>query len=93
MQEAVDFWLISFYLIGCNPIDLFFSEKPQDGNLNYARRKTGSHYSILIPPEAQPLISKYEGRRHLLQFCELNPDYDIFKDRVTTDLGFARKEL
>lgn len=66
-EIAHDVFLLSFYFIGMNTIDLFNAEASaiSGGRLTYkrsktkTRRKDEAQISIRIEPEAEPLIEKY----------------------------------
>lgn len=76
-QEYRDMFMLMFYLIGINSVDLLTARPDQlrDGRLEYDRRKTGTPYSIKVEPEAMALIQKYRGKRFLLSPCERYKDY------------------
>lgn len=59
-----DYFLLMFYLIGINTVDLLMARKDWiiNGRLEYVRQKTHKCYSIKIEPEAQKLIDKYAGK-------------------------------
>lgn len=63
-----DYFLLSFYLIGINMIDLLLAKKTQvsDGRLDYIRSKTSKKYSVKIEPEAEALLKKYAGKGEYL---------------------------
>ncbi len=67
-----DAFILSFLLVGINPVDLknLGKESVTDGRLQYRRSKTGKNYSIKIEPEAQAIIDRYPGKTHLLSFGE-----------------------
>lgn len=67
-----DAFMLSFYLIGINMADMLALPKGciVNGRLHYKRAKTGKNYSIKIEPEAQAIIDKYPGKKHLLSFGE-----------------------
>ena len=75
---ARDVFLLSFYLIGMNSVDLFNCPPIKDGRITYERTKTKTRrddralISIAIPEEALPLIEKYKGHRdtRAFNFCE-----------------------
>lgn len=72
-EEARDLFMLSFYLLGVNMIDLVTAEKSQieRGRFYYTRAKTKKPYSIKIFPEAQGIIDKYKGENGcLLRFIE-----------------------
>lgn len=67
-----DIFMLMFYLIGINAVDLFEAKKSQvrNGRLEYRRAKTNKLYSIKIEPEAQEIIDRYAGKEYLLNFME-----------------------
>jgi hypothetical protein len=76
MAIARDMFMLTFYLIGINTIDLFWSKGIENGRINYTRAKTASKnarmYSIKVEPEALELIEKYKGEKYLLMFADNN---------------------
>ena len=78
-----DLFMLSFYLIGINPVDLL-ELKPEDycnGRIEYKRSKTGTLYSVKVFPEADVLIKRYYGEKYLLDFMENYTDYRDFVHR------------
>lgn len=67
-----DIFMLMFYLMGINAIDLFEAKHSQvrNGRLEYRRAKTGKLYSIKIQPEAQEILDRYKGKTYLLRFME-----------------------
>lgn len=67
-EEYRDMFMLMFYLIGINSVDLFSASAAQlvNGRLEYTRQKTHKLYSIKVEPEAMALIKKYRGENHLL---------------------------
>lgn len=65
-----DMFMLSFYLIGMNPVDMYKSDKPVDGRLLYKRSKTGGLFDIKVEPEAEALIRKHKGSRRMLDISE-----------------------
>ena len=63
-----DYFMLLFYLIGINCIDLLTAKKNNiiNGRLEYDRKKTHKHYSIKIEPEAQAIIDKHLGQGEYL---------------------------
>jgi integrase len=95
MTLAKDLWLLSFYLIGVNPKDLFFCGKPIEGRIKFLRSKTGRPYDIKVYPEAEAIIDKYAGQSHLLRFVEDGEDFESWFHNlehaarlIKQDLGF-----
>lgn len=83
-EVARDVFLLSFYFIGMNTVDLFNVEAGAifDGRLTYkrsktkTRRKDEAQISIRIEPEAAPLVEKYRdpsGKR-LFRFHTMYAD-------------------
>lgn len=65
-EYARDMFMLSFYLIGINLVDLYSAEPVEDGRLGYRRSKTHRLYDIKVEPEAAELISKYRGDGRLV---------------------------
>lgn len=78
-KRYVELFLLMVYLCGINATDLFhLTRKNLDtGRIVYRRSKTGKIISIAVPPEAQVLLDKYRGRKHLLFVMD---DYSNYKD-------------
>lgn len=67
-EEYRDMFMLQFYLIGINLVDLL-TAKPEDivdSRFEYRRDKTHKLYSIKIEPEAMAIINKYRGEKYLL---------------------------
>lgn len=80
VQRYVDFFKLTFLLIGINTVDLLAC-KPEDyeeGRLVYQRAKTGRWYNIKVEPEAAELIEKYRGTERLVNFGENLKNYHTF---------------
>lgn len=69
-EFAQDLFMLMFYLIGIESVDLFNLPKAINGRIFYDRFKTGKQYSINIEPPAHEIINKYAGEKHLLSFPE-----------------------
>ena len=87
-QKYLDYFKLTFYLIGINPVDLCNCKKEdiKDGRLIYKRRKTGKLYSIKIEKEAQDIIEKYNGEKLLVNFSERMTNYKTFVSRANKAL-------
>jgi integrase len=83
---ARDFWMLSFFLCGINPVDLFHLKKPDsEGRITFIRTKMSkkNHETIKlkIQPEAQEIIDRYksaDASQFLLKFESSYLDYDNF---------------
>lgn len=71
-EEYRDMFMLMFYLIGINAVDLFNAKPEQlvNGRLEYIRSKTGKQYSIKVEPEAMAIINKYRGEKFLISPCD-----------------------
>lgn len=86
-----DIFMLMFYMIGINAIDLFHAKESDvvDCRLEYKRSKTGKLYSVLIQPEAQAIIDRYRGKNYLLNVLD---DYKNYKDFLHR-MGDALKDI
>lgn len=66
-KEYQDIFMLMFYLIGINAIDLFNLKQIVDGRIEYKREKTGKLYSIKVEPEAMEILNRYKGNNFLLK--------------------------
>lgn len=92
-----DTYLLMFYLLGINIIDLCFArwENIIDGRLEYTRAKTHKLYSVWIPPEAWEIINRYRGREYVLEFMDGRASYKSFAKALNENLqqiGWVRRE-
>lgn len=87
-QEAEyrDMFLLTFYLIGINTVDLSEVETLHNGRLEYKRAKTGKSYSIKVEPEAQYIIDKYAGARKLLEPFERYKYYRDYNHKLNDSM-------
>jgi hypothetical protein len=65
-KRYVDFFEVSFLLIGMNTEDLVHATDIVDGRLEYRRAKTGRPYSIKVEPECLEVIDRIRGKDWLL---------------------------
>ncbi|MDR3132849.1 MAG: site-specific integrase [Prevotellaceae bacterium] len=71
-ELAHDIFMLSFYLIGMNSVDLLVCSAPVNGWITYNRSKTThrrddkAEFSLRIPPEAVPILGKYKDNVQLL---------------------------
>lgn len=87
-RQYRDIFMLMFYLIGMNAVDLF-KAKPDalsGGRLEYVRSKTYKQYSIKIEPEAMALLEKYKGKRHLISVMDTRRDYKAYLHRMNDAL-------
>lgn len=82
-EQYRDMFMLMFYLCGVNAVDLLNAPKNAivNGRFEYVRAKTHKPYSILVYPEAQAIIDKYKGQKHLL----------CIMDNCTSYLDYLRR--
>lgn len=83
-----DLFLLQFYLIGVNAIDILTAttDSIHKGRFEYRRAKTGKLYSVKIEPEAAEIIRKYPGKKQLLSFLDNYTDHKDFVHRYNNNL-------
>lgn len=70
VQFAQDIFMLSFYLVGMNTVDMYQATRISEERITYKRAKTrsvradGAEISIKIEPEAIPLIEKYRDKQN-----------------------------
>lgn len=89
LNQARDFFMLSFYLCGVNPTDLYTMHAPVRGKISFIRKKIehkepdAVHFTL--PQKALDIINLYKGEKHLLHFVEKH-EYATFKSRIGKDL-------
>lgn len=88
MQRYVDVFKLSFYLIGINIGDLLsLADKNYvGGRIRYNRKKTKRYYSIKVEPEAEDIIRKYAGERHLINVADNYKSYRNYANKLNMSL-------
>lgn len=88
LEKYRDFFLLSFYLCGINPIDVLFlrHEDIRHGRIEKLREKTGQPISLEIPPEAMVIFEKYKGENYALSVMDRYGDYLNFVRRTAKAL-------
>lgn len=85
-QKYVDFFKMSFLLIGINTEDLTHATGISGGRLEYERAKTHRPYSIKVEAECQELIDKYRGREYLLNVMDTYSKTSHWTSKVNNEL-------
>lgn len=85
-QRYVDLFMLDFYLIGINMVDLLHCKSLVNGRLEYQRAKTKKLYSIKVEPEALAIINKYKGVDYLLNILDNYHNYQDFLNRMNYNL-------
>lgn len=86
MEKYRDIFMLIFYLVGINTVDLFNLTSIKDGRIEYRRAKTARLYSIKVEPEALVIINKYRGKKYLLDVLDTYSDYRDFAHRLNNNL-------
>ena len=88
-KEYRDIYLLTFYLIGINTVDLsrLTPESLVDGRIEYRRSKTNKIYSIKVEPEAMEIINRYRGKKHLISTFDRYKDYKALQGSVNNALA------
>lgn len=86
-----DMFVLMILLRGINIGDLCLLKKEDvvNGRIVYRRQKTHVLYSVKIEPEAQQIIDRYRGERHLIYICDRSRSYESLKTRM----NFALKKI
>lgn len=69
-RKYIDFFMLSFFLIGANTEDLVHATSLNGGRLEYKRAKTGKEMSIKVEPECAEIMARYQGRGQLLDMMD-----------------------
>lgn len=95
-EKYRDFFMLSFYLAGINPVDLLNckSDAVKNGHISFVRQKTNKQgirkiRQIIIPvvEEAQRIIDRYKSRDGwLLSFMDERTDYHSFVKKANEAL-------
>lgn len=87
-QRYLDFFKLSFLLIGINAADLLTLPLTAivGGRLKYRRAKTHRLYSIKVEPEAMAILEKYKGQGYLLNFMDSCKHYRLVYNRLAPAL-------
>ncbi len=94
-QHYLDLFLLSFFLIGINIVDLLTVRRDalRNGRLEFNRRKTNTLYSIKVEPEAMEIIGRYKGTEHLLRFCDGGYNYRLVAMQINKTLQTLMPKL
>jgi len=87
-REYLDMFMLTIYLIGINIADMaaLTTDSVRNGRLEYKRAKTGKLYSIKIEPEAEAIINRYKGKRHLLSPFDRYKSYKDYGHHLNDSL-------
>ena len=83
-NEYRDVFLLLLYLRGINIGDLagLTEDDVVNGRIEYRRNKTGILYSIKVEPEAQEILDRWKGERHLLACFDRYKEFHDYNRRM-----------
>lgn len=81
-----DYFLLMFYLMGINNVDLCHLKEITKGRLEFHRTKTRHFFSMKIEPEAMSLIEKYRGKDWLLDILDHWSSDEFFRKKMNRHL-------
>ena len=91
IKKYSDFFMLSFYFGGINPVDLLTSCSIINDRLVFVRTKTNKDnakhihkISLPITEPARILLNKYKGKHHLLSFMDNRKSYLSFTHGANT---------
>ena len=85
-EKCRDLFMLIFYLMGINIVDLVHLKKIVNGRIEYRRFKTGTLYSIKVEPEAMAIIERYKGKEYLIDILDNYSDYKHFMHLMNREL-------
>jgi integrase len=94
-ELARDAFMLSFYLAGMNPADMYNLLPVENGRVSYCRQKTRTrrkdkaYISILVQPEALPLFEKYKDSERAFSFHRRYGNHKTFLEVLNTHLKFV----
>ena len=96
---GIDVFMISFYLVGMNTVDIYNCDMPVKGRIVYNRSKVEgklkdkAKISIKVEPELLPLLDKYKGKKRAFNFSEHYSNVGAFNKYVNRGLNRVGEEL
>lgn len=81
-----DYFMLMFYLMGINNVDLCHLKEITKGRLEFHRTKTHHFFSMKLEPEAMALIEKYRGEEWLLDILDHWSSDEFFRKKMNKHL-------
>lgn len=81
-----DYFMLMFYLMGINNVDLCHLKEISKGRLEFHRTKTNHFFSMKIEPEAMALIEKYRGEDWLIDILDHWGSDEFFRKKMNKQL-------
>lgn len=92
-QKYVDFFKISFMLIGMNTEDLLHATGISGGRIEYNRAKTDKPYNIKVEDECRRIIEKYKGKEYMLNILDTYSSTHYWTSKVDRELKTIANDL
>lgn len=77
-EKYRDMFMLMFYLMGINAVDLFSLPPLRGDKIVYHRAKTNKLYEIKVEPEAMEIINRYKGKNYMLDVLDEYKNYNDF---------------
>lgn len=96
---ARDCYILSFFLMGMNSVDIYECFSYNKGVLAYDRAKTrdrrndNAHIEIVVPDIIKPLFKKYKGTSRVFDFYQKYSNASNFNKHINKGLHFIADEL
>ena len=94
-----DCYVLSFFLMGMNSVDIYECVSYNKGVLAYDRAKTrdrrndNAHIEIVVPDIIKPLFRKYKGTTRVFDFYQKYSNAANFNKHINKGLHFIADEL
>ena len=85
--------LINGWYLETLPCDLCNLQTYENGRVEYIRAKTHKPYSIKVETEANEIIQKYSGEKHLLNYLDTYKNYRSFYMNMCNGLKAIKQRL
>ena len=91
--KYLDFFKLTFMLIGINVIDLCYLDEIIQGRVEYILSKIHRPYSLKVEKEAKEIIDKYSGEKHLVNFIDTYKNYRHFYNNLWVRLNSLKEQI
>ena len=82
----VSVFMLMFYLVGINMVDLYDLSEVRNGRITYRRSKTGRFFDLAVEPEAIKLIKRLKGKKKLIDIADSYTDHKNFLSHMNRQL-------
>lgn len=93
VNDARDFFMLSFYLIGINNVDIYNITDIKEDRIIYTRQKTGKLYSVKVEPEALEIIERHRGKTTFLDWSERFTNSNTLTNVINRRLKLIKPDL